>query len=209
MSSFLCGQWSLGVGFARALRVAFQHHPQFHWDPDEAQSKIHIYDSYPLRGVRFPSIIINVTGGNALFRGIGEEYADVDNTPVSINGLTYGQQTGTIFSGNLKFGVTLSVYARSAFERAEIADWAVLFIRHFATDKIRREGVEIESLNVGPQTVELVGADPVYGVTVTVGTMTSFYREIPIAESQTLRGICITGVFTILDGATYAESFIP
>lgn len=173
------------------------------------RTDVHIYDSYPLQGVRFPSIIVNVGGGDVLLRGIGEEIAEEDTVPFSVNGLTHNRQVGRVYSGNLNLHVTLSIYARNSYERAAIADWVTLFLRHFAVDKFRREGVEIQSMTMGAQSVELVGADPVYSTSLDVTVLTSFYREITQTEAGTLLGICLSGVFTSLpDGATVGESFV-
>lgn len=204
---FLLGQWSLGVGFARALRAAFQDHHTFRWNPNERLSKIFIYDQWPLIGCRYPNIIVTVQGGPALLRGIGGEVAldDFQNS-VSINGASHNLAIGTIYSGNMYLTVQLTISARTSYERAEIADWIILFLRHFAPDKFTREGVNLADIQMGPQTAQLLGSDPVYSTSLSVKCLTSFSREIPIALSGTVDGICIVGVFTSINGATFGDS---
>lgn len=204
---WLTGQWGCQQGFARALRVAFQHNHQFKWDPNNRISKISIYDQYPLTGLQFPSVIIGVLGGASLLRGIGDEIAEDTGTEVSIDGASYNQTTTSIYSGNLRLSVSIRVFARSGYERAQIADWIILFLRHFANDKFAREGVLIEDIQMGGQTEELVGSDPVYSTSLTVRCLTSFTREISVSLASTVDAICLTGIFTSLpDGVTFGDS---
>lgn len=204
---WLVGQWGTQLGFARALRVAFQQHHQFRWDPNNRLSKIFIYDEYPLVGLQYPAVIIGILGGPALLRGIGDEIAEDTGTDVSIDGATYSQTSTSVYSGNLRLNVSIKIFARSGYERAQIADWIVLFLRHLAPAKFMREGINIEDIQLGGQTEELVGSDPVYSTSLTVRCLTSFTREIPISVSSTVDAICLTGIFTTLpDGVTVGNS---
>lgn len=205
---YLCGQRALGIGFARALRIGFSHHHQFRWDPNEGRSKISIYDEYPLVGMRFPNIVIRVDGGPALLRGIGGEVAEETSTEITQDGASFQQVSSTIFSGNMRPSVTLEINARSGMERAEIADWAILFLRHFATEKFTNEGVNIQDVQMGGQTEMLLGSDPVFSTSIAIVCLTSFYREVPVSVTTTLRSVCLTGVFTTLpNGVTLTETF--
>lgn len=206
---YLTGQRGLELGFARALRVAFRHHHDYMWDPDATKSKIHIYDEFPLSSVKYPSVTIDVAGGPALLRGIGDEVGETIGTEVAIDGLSYTQQNLTYHSGNLRPTVNIEIRARTSIARSEIADWIVLFIRHFAVEKFRNEGVEIQDVSLGSQSSGLQGSDPLYRTSIQVVCLTSFYREIPIAQASTLAGLCLTGIFSTLpNGVTLTEVYV-
>ncbi len=207
INGFIVGQWQIQQGFAQALRLAFQNHHQLRWNPNETVSKIHIYGTYPMVQQRYPNVIVRVAGGPALLRGIGEEVEGVGTVSQSINGASHNVFESIAFSGNLRPTVVLEIGARSGFERAEIADWTILFLRHFAFKKFQREGVFIQDVVMGPQTERLLGADPIYETTLNVVCLTAFRREISIPEAQTINAICLTGVFaTTPDGATHGDS---
>jgi len=207
VNGLIVGAWQLQTGFAQVLRLAFTHHHQFKWEPDEQRSKIHVYDAYPLIQMRYPNIIVRVAGGPALLRGIGDEIEGVSTTEASINGVSRSVQDAVTYSGNLRPQVVLSIGARSGFERAEIADWTILFLRHFAFKKLRKEGVLIQDISMGAQTERLLGSDPIYETTLNVTCLTAFRRRISIPEAQTINAICMTGIFaTTIDGATHGDS---
>lgn len=203
---FMTGQWQLQSGMARALRLAFQHNDQFRWDPADTLSKIFIYDSFPLVGMRLPAVIITMGGGPGLLRGIGDEFAYQEGTDVSVSGLSHTQVSTLIYSGNIELTTNIRVMARSGFERAQIADWIVLFLRFFAKDKFANEGIQLRDIQLGPQDEELIGSDPVYRCTVSVRSLCALTREVSVSQSETLDAICLTGVFTTLDGATVGDS---
>ena len=197
---YIIGQWALQEGFSRALQLAFKNHSQFGWDPDTSKSKIHIYGAYPLDQLRRPSIIVRVTGGPALLRGIGDEISDVDTTEITQDGASYNRQTAYTYSGNMKPSVSLMFSARTGAERAMVIDWAMLSLRHFATDKFQREGILIEDMQMGPQTERVVGSDVVYDGSLSIRCMTGFSRKVSIAERATLNAVCLTNVFTVVPG---------
>lgn len=205
---YLTGQWQLQMGLARALRVGFQHVNQYRWNPDQALSKVHIYDEFPLVGMRYPAVTVKVTGGDLLsgHRGIGEEIAEVETTPITIGGSSWAQMTTDIISGTNRLDASLNVFARSGYDRASVADWCALIIRTFCSDKLQREGLFIQDMRMGPQIEQLVGADPVYSVSLSISCVTAFTRQIPISTAQTLNAVCLTGIFTSIDGATYGDS---
>lgn len=206
---FLVGLAQVQIGMARALRAAFQHHHQFRWDPNEATTKITIYDEFPLARRSYPNIIVGSNSGEFLrgHRGIGDEFADYETTPISVNGCSYSQVTTEIKSGTNRLLLSLNCEARSRSEVLQIADWAVLFIRSFAVEKFQREGLWVEDIQAGQVNAQLVGSDPVHSVTISVTCLTEFSRTIPIAVSQTLNALCLIGIFTSLpDGTTYGDS---
>lgn len=205
---YLVGQTLLSVGFVRALRVAFANLAQFRWDADEQKSKIHIYDDFPLIGLKYPSVVVQLGGGPGLLRGIGDEFASVSGSEVSIDGLSYTQQSSIVYSGNMRQTVNLKVFARSAYERALIADWIDLFLRHFAVTQFQNEGVWVEDIQIGAQGAQLVGSDPVYSTSLSVRCLTAFTREVAVSPNMTVNAVCLTGVFTSLpDGTTYGETY--
>lgn len=200
---FITGQYQVQLGFARALQIAFgQLHP-YRWDPEPSKSKIHIYDAYPMEGLRYPAVIVAVTGGEGMLRGIGDEFEDQSSTEVTLQGACYSQVTTQKISGQQRLNVSLNVFARSSVDRAQVADWCDLVIRHFGTEKLRREGVEIQSMTYGAQTQELQGSDQLFRTSLNVQCLGSWQRELPVSVTQTLNAICITGIFTSLQGATY------
>jgi hypothetical protein len=192
VNGFIVAQWQLQTGFAQVLRLAFRNHHQLRWNPDEKQSKIHIYDAYPYAQQRYPQIIVRVAGGPALLRGIGDEVEGVQTTETQINGVSRSVCEVISFSGNLRPTVTLEIGARSGFERAEVADWVILFLRHFAFKKLQKEGVFIQDVTMGPQTERLLGTDPIYETSINVTCLTSFRRSIPVAEAATINAVCLT-----------------
>jgi hypothetical protein len=205
---YLVGQTLLSVGFVRALRVAFSNLEQFRWDPDEQKSKINIYDDFPLIGLKYPSVVVQLGGGPGLLRGIGDEVASVDGSDVSIDGLSYTRQSSITYSGNMRQTVNLRVSARSSYERALIADWIDLFLRHFAVEQFQKEGVFIEDIQFGAGVPRLVGSDPVYEMPISVRCLTAFTREVAVSPNMTVNALCLTGVFTSLpDGTTYGETY--
>jgi hypothetical protein len=203
----LTGQYQTQLGFVRALRLAFKTHDQFRWDDDPQKSKIHIHDAFPLQGLRYPAIIITISGGPALMRGIGDEVAESTSTEITLEGSSYSQVATISFSGQLAPSVVLDVRARSSYERAQIIDWCLFYIRHFFTDKFTREGVLIQDIQMGPQTQSLLGTDSVFGASLSIRCLTSWQRDVPVAAVNTLNALCLTGVFTTLpNGVTLTES---
>lgn len=193
---------------ARALRAAFKHHHLYRWDPDEALTKVAIYDSYPLRPMRYPCVVVGVTSGDFLMgqRGIGDEFDEYETTPITLDGSSRTLVTSESMAGTIRSTLSLRVHARTAYDRAQISDWCVLFVRSFAADKFKREGLFVQDITLGGQSEELVGNDPVYSAFLNVVCVSSFLREIPISVFQTVNVLCLTGVFTTIDGATYGDS---
>lgn len=205
---FYTGQYALQSGLAKVLQLAFSTHEQFRWDPDQQKTKIQILDAYPLQLLKFPCIIISISGGPGLLRGIGDEFESVTTTEVSIDGTSYNQQSSEIFGGQLRLTAILDIKARSGYERAQIIDWCDLYLRHYFPEKLQREGVLIQDMLYGPQTQELLGSDTVFGTSLSITCLSSWRREVPISTSQTLNALCLTGVFTSLpNGATVGELF--
>lgn len=195
---------------ARALRVAFRHHHQFRWDPDQSVSKLAIYDDYPLVALSYPNIVVATGAGNLLsgHRGIGDEAAYTVSTPISVNGITRSQATTEVKSGTNQIGVSLTIEARSKYEALQIADWCAIFVRSFASDKFQREGLYVSDMTSSPVVGRMVGSDPVFSITLSLSCLTEFSREIPISVTQTVDGLCLVGVFSSLpDGTTYGETY--
>lgn len=207
---YLVGLWQVQVGMARALRVAFRHHHQFRWDPDPSLTRLTVYDEFPLAPLSYPNVMVATGAGNLLsgHRGIGDEYAETIGTPISVNGATRSQATTEVRSGTNQIGVNLVVEARSKYEALQIADWCALFVRSFASDKFKREGLYVSDMTSSPPSSRMVGSDPVHTVVLSLACLTEFSREIPISVLQTVDALCLVGVFSSLpDGTTYAESY--
>lgn len=207
---FLVGLWQVQVGMARALRAAFRHHHQFRWDPDPALSKVHIFDEWPLVPTAYPRVTVSVSAPGMLagHRGIGDDYAGQDTTPISINGASRSLVTSEIRSGTNDISANLVVEARSSYEALQVADWCVLFIRSFAVEKFQREGLYVRDMAAGQVAPRLLGSDPLFSVTIAVSCLTEFSRTIPVSVSQTVDGLCLVGVFSSLpDGTTYGETY--
>lgn len=195
----------LNIGFVRTLQLAFQTNEEFKWDPNPTVSKVHIYSEYPAIDVQLPAVMVSVGGGDAMMRTINDEVRDVLQEDITFDGLTMRGTTGYEFGGGFSPVVRIEVTASDSLSRSRVLDWVTMYIRWFFWEKLRVEGINVSEMTFGSPSVQLIGNQLRHVDSLSIGVYTEWNHTVGLSEADRINGICLSGVFSLLDGATISS----
>ena len=181
--------------FISLLRQSFATNADYTWVDNYRQTKILIPEHWPMKYVKYPTVVVTaVPSGDLLKRTLQYEYQETVHGPVSIDGSCVEGDIAERYGGGFELNVNIDAADLSHIVAEDVLDWVVMYVRWIARDVLAASGIEVTGISQAGERTQLIGNDQVFINGITVKVYSEWFEEIPIAVSETLKGICLEGV---------------
>jgi hypothetical protein len=183
---------TIKAAFVNLLQQAFATNTDYKWTKDMMRTKVWIPEYWPMQYVKYPCVVVaEVSGGDWLKRTFHYEFQETVRGPVSIDGECVTGDIAEHYGGSFDTTVMINVCDLSREVVKQIADWVVMYIRWLTRDVLAAAGIETTAIRPAGERMEKIGNDTIFIYGLNVTCYSEWYEEIPIAVSETLKGICL------------------
>jgi hypothetical protein len=142
--------------------------PQYLYDDDEEKTKIQIYTAFPIRNFKAPTIVVNATTGGAQVSFIGPQ-EEIREQQVDGDDHLY-------FSGILRVGLEIKVYAGTMTDAEKLSDFVIVFLRFLLRDKLAELRLSYTDISFGGISTEPWNDELLYVATINISNVHSEYE---------------------------------
>jgi hypothetical protein len=142
--------------------------PQYLYDDDEELTKLQIYTAFPIRNFKAPTIVVDAKSGNAEVSYVGPQ-EELREKQIDGDDHLY-------FSGILRLGIAIKVYAGSMTDAEKLTDALVVFLRFFLRDKLAELRLGYTDINFDGISTEPWNDQLLYVSTINITNVHSEYE---------------------------------
>jgi len=171
----------LKYAFVVVLREAFSSldptgdgYNRYYYSQKEPDSKIAIYHAFPLRFVKYPTIVIVASRANASIEHLqDEEVDDLNNYDATsnVNVMT--------FAGKVMADIEIHIFTETTIDRSMLTDLITFWVRHLFKDKFRDSAIcEYAGITISGESQSTLDERIIYENTITVNCFTEYVNQI-------------------------------